>query len=127
MATYWVVPFTTERSGASGISFAGRFTVEEESLEVDGQVDLASLDDGMRGHASVLLSVRREGDLLGRGRLLPGEFADIGQGYRIGYAGLEQWSEIVISRSNYGRWVIAGAIVALVGLALLPFMSWGAR
>lgn len=122
-----VVPFTTERSGPSGISFHGSLTVEKEGLAVGGQVDLESLDEGMRGHAQLLLTVRREGELLGGGELLPGHFADLEEGFRIGFAGLEQWSEIVISRRNYGRWVLAGAAVALVGAVLLPLAVWRAR
>jgi hypothetical protein len=122
-----IVPFTTERSGPSGISFAGRFNVEREALEVDGQVDLASLDEGMRGHASLLLTVWQNGELVGRGHLLPGQFADIEEGYRVGFAGLEQWSEIVISRRNYGRWVLAGCMLALAGAVLLPIAIWRSR
>ena len=110
-----VVPFTTERHGPDGISFAGSFDLAGEGLRVDGRVDLESLDEAMRGHSMLELTVTREDVLLGGGRLLPGHFATIDDGYRIGFAGLEKWSEIVISRRDYGRLVLAGAALALIG------------
>ncbi len=119
-----VVPFTSERRGPSGIVFAGRFTIAAESLAVDGQVDLASLDEGMRGHATLHLEVRREDALLGRGSLLPGHFADMAQGYRVGFAGLEKWSEIDVSRRHYGEVVLAGAALAIAGAALWSLAWW---
>lgn len=119
-----LVPFTTERRGPAGISFNGLFMLEAERLLVEGIVDLATLDEGMRGHATLHLAVSREGETLGSGKLLPGHFAEIGEGYRIGFAGLEQWSEIVISRRNYGRLVLAGGIVALLGGMLWLLASW---
>ena len=119
-----VVPFLTERHGSSGISFSGSFTVEREDLRVEGSVDLRTLDEGMRGHASLALAVTRGGQPLGRGALLPGHFADLDEGYRVGFAGLERWSEIMISRRNYGRLVLVGGAVALVGLLLWPLAAW---
>jgi hypothetical protein len=41
-----IVPFVTERHGPTGISFIGSFTIASEELEVDGAVDLGSLDAG---------------------------------------------------------------------------------
>jgi hypothetical protein len=118
------VPFTTRRDAARGLGFSGSFTVEQEQLEVRGNVDLAGLDEGMRGHATLLLAVARDGVPLGRGELLPGHFADLEQGYRIGFAGLDKWSEIDLSRQNYGGAVLAGALLALVGAVLWPLAAW---
>ena len=119
-----VVPFLTQRQGASGVSFDGSFTVERQGLRVEGSVDLTTLDEGMRGHANLLLALTRNGEPLGRGALQPGYFADLDQGYRVGFAGLERWSEIVISRRNYGHLVLAGGVVALGGLVLWPLAVW---
>ncbi len=119
-----VVPFTSERHGERGISFEGRFELAEENLQVEGAVDLGSLDEGLQGHATLRLTVRRGGELLGRGSLLPGHFAEIEQGYRIGFAGLEKWSEIDVSRRHYGQFVLAGAALALVGGVLWPLAAW---
>lgn len=121
-----VVPFTTERrdrDGVRGVSFEGVFTLARESLRVDGRVDLASLDAALRGHATLHLAVRRDGELLGRGRLLPGHFAEIGDGYRVGFTGLERWSEIDLSRRGYGEVLLGGAAVAGLGLLALP-LAW---
>jgi len=111
-----VVPFTTERRGPTGVAFEGAFTLARESLQGDGRIDLASLDEGMRGHATLDLAVRRQGALLGRGRLLPGHFATIDDGYRVGFAGLERWSEIDISRRGYPEVLLTGAGLAVLGL-----------
>jgi hypothetical protein len=115
-----VVPFTTERRGRDGISLEGEVPGPAEGLQIRGAVDLATLDDGMRGHATLVLAVTRGDRLLGRGSLVPGRFADIEDGYRIGFAGLEKWSEIDISRRNYREVVLAGAAVALAGTLLWP-------
>lgn len=112
-----VVPFTTERRGPTGVAFEGAFTLEQESLQVDGRIDLASLDAGMRGHATLELVVRRDGELLGNGRLLPGHFAEMGGGYRVGFAGLKRWSEIDVSRRGYGEVILVGSGLALLGAA----------
>ena len=122
-----VVPFTTQRSGPAGISFVGSFTIEKESLAVEGSVDLATLDAAMKGHATLVLSVRREGTAIGRGKLLPGHFADLEQGYRVGFAGLEKWSEVDVSRRTYGSAVLAGAALALGGAVFWPFAAWRSR
>jgi len=122
-----VVPFTTRTREQAGISFAGTFTVEQEQLHVDGAVDLDSLDEGMRGHATLTLTVAREGRLLGRGRLIPGHFAEIDEGLRIGFAGLEKWSEIDVSRRHYGGAVLTGALIALAGAVVWPVAAWRRR
>ena len=119
-----VVPFTTKRTGPSGVSFEGSFEVVEAGLQADGRVDLASLDPAMRGHATLHLTLRHEDTLLGRGSLLPGRFADIEQGYRVGFAGLEKWSEIDISRRHYGTFVLFGGAVSLLGGLLWPLAAW---
>jgi hypothetical protein len=122
-----VVPFTTRRDGGEGITFEGSFTIEDEHLAVQGRVDLASLDAGMRGHATLVLAVTREGASIGRGQLLPGHFADLEQGYRIGFAGLKKWSEIDVSRRTYGKAVLAGVALALGGVVLWPLAAWRSR
>jgi hypothetical protein len=122
-----VVPFTTERRGTRGVTFEGTFTIDRERLAVDGSVDLASLDEGMRGHATLALTVRREGAAIGRGKLLPGHFAEMGQGYRVGFAGLSKWSEVDVSRRTYGGAVLTGVALALGGIVLWPVAAWKSR
>lgn len=122
-----VVPFTSERRGPRGVAFEGSFTLKREGLGARGSVDLATLDEGMRGHATLRLELTLEGKPLGRGTLLPGHFADLDHGYRVGFAGLEHWSEIVISRRNYRRWVLSGAGLALAGALLWPVARWSGR
>jgi len=119
-----VVPFLTRREGESGVAFEGDFTVASEGLHVRGVVDLASLDASMRGHARLRLEVTREGHTLGHGELLPGHFAEIDNGYRIGFAGLDKWSEIDVSRRNYGRWVLAGAVLSSLGALAWALARW---
>ncbi len=70
------------------------------------------------------MGVTRDTTVLGQGALLPGHFAAIEEGYEIGFAGLEKWSEIVISRRNYGGLVVAGGLVALIGSLVLPLTVW---
>jgi hypothetical protein len=122
-----VVPFTTRREGASGINFEGSFTIEREGLAVHGSVDLENLDEAMRGHATLALLVKRGETLLGRGRLLPGHFADLEQGYRSGFAGLHKWSEIDVSRRTYRSAVLAGTALALGGAVFWPIAVWRNR
>jgi hypothetical protein len=119
-----VVPFTSERHGSNGVSFQGHLTVEAGRLEVDGKLDLSTLDDRMRGHPTLLLSVARDGDSLGRGSLLPGHFAELAKGYRIGFTDLSKWSEIDIKRRNYRQVVILGGLLALVGGIFWPVTRW---
>jgi len=121
------VPFTTERPGPTGPSFRGLFSIARERLEIEGTIDLASLDEGMRGHATLRLELRRNGTVLGRGSLMPGHFAEIGEEYRVGFAGLEKWSEIDISRRDYGYIVKLGAALILLGAVLWPVAVWGKR
>ena len=116
-----VVPFTTERRGPSGVSFEGHFTVEGEGLEARGSVNLP---DGLDGHASLAVTLTHEGALLGRGTLLPGHFAELRDGYRVGFAGLKKWSEIDLSRRSYRDVVLVGAGLALVGGLSWPLARW---
>ena len=118
------VPFLTRRHGNKGVTFSGRFTVSQDSLAVQGEVDLSTLDEGMRGHAVLALVVRREEQLLGRGHLRVGHFADLEEGYRVGFAGLGRWSEIVISRRTYSDVLLAGGALALAGALLWPLAVW---
>lgn len=118
-----VVPFVTRLHDSAGISFSGNFSVASDDLEVEGHVELSSLDEALRGHATLVLRVARQGTPLGRGSLLPGHFADLEQGYRIGFAGLERWSEIDVSRRNYREVVMIGGILAALGAVAWP-IAW---
>lgn len=119
-----VVPFLTDVGGPQGTAFAGRFTVASESLEVAGEVDLSSLDERLRGHPRLQLQVWHEGVLLGQGNLLPGHFAELEKGFRVGFAGLLKWSEIDVFRRNYSRLVFSGGAVALLGGLAWPLARW---
>lgn len=112
-----VVPFTT-RNDANVLSFNGAFEVKAEKLRVDGAVSLDPLDERMKGHVKLGLVVTRDGAELGRGELLPGHFAELRDGYRIGFAGVKKWSEIDISRRNYPQPMLAGVLLILGGTAM---------
>jgi hypothetical protein len=114
-----VVPFLTQvHDRGAYLSFEEAFTIEDADLAVWGGIDLSSLDEGLRGHAMLVVSVRQAGRQLGEGRLSVGPFAEIGGGYRIGFAGLERWSEIDFSRRNYRRQMVWGFALSLIGLAI---------
>jgi hypothetical protein len=119
-----VVPFTTERHGESGVSFHGSFTVEKEGLEVRGAVHLA---EDLRGHATLNAALIHDGTPLGRGTLEPGHFAELADGYRLGFAGLRKWSEIDVSRRHFGNLVRLGAGLALLGGVSWPLAGWRGR
>jgi hypothetical protein len=108
-----VVPLLTERHGPQGLRFSGAFTVAAHDLRAEGVIRLDSLDDGLRGHATLDLNVTEGGRTLGSGSLLPGHFADLDGGYRVGFTGLHQWSEIVLSRRSYGSVMLAGILLAV--------------
>ena len=113
-----VVPFMTRvHDRGAYLSFEEAFTIEDEELEARSGIDLSSLDEGLRGHAMLVVSVRKAGQPLGEGRLSVGHFAEIGGGYRIGFAGLERWSEIDFSRRNYRRQMVWGFGLFLLGMA----------
>jgi hypothetical protein len=122
-----VVPFMTRLHGPGGISFSGRFSVESDDLEVEGAVELSSLDDALRGHATLTLRVARQGAPLGRGNLALGHFAELEQDYQVGFAGLERWSEIDVSRRNYREAILAGGILAVLGALAWPVAWWFGR
>jgi hypothetical protein len=105
-------PFLTRRQHGRGLSFIGEHEAND-GLVVAGAVDLSSLDEGLRGHATLRVTVSIEGQTLGAGALQLGHFAEISNGYRVGFAGLEQWSEIDISRRHYGGWVLGGLVIAM--------------
>ena len=113
-----VVPFMTRvHDRGAYLSFEEAFTIEGEELEVRSGIDLSSLDDDFRGHAMLAVSVRKAGQPLGEGRLSVGHFAEIGGGYRIGFAGLERWSEIDFSRRNYRHQMVWGFGLFVAGLS----------
>jgi hypothetical protein len=121
------IPFLSRRSDSAEVSFEERFTVSREELEVAGRIDLRSFDKGMKGHATLHLEVLQGGEPIGQGSLLPGHFAEIDQGYRIGFAGLDRWSEIDISRKNYSAVVLAGGGLILLGALVWPLAWWRER
>jgi hypothetical protein len=118
------VPFLTEREGQAGISFSNDFSLEEEGLQLSGRVNLESLDGQMRGHPRLDLEISKNGAVIGRGDLLPGHFAEMKEGYRVGFAGLEKWSEIDITRRNYPEPVMAGLALLVIGLLVWPIAAW---
>jgi len=122
-----VVPFVTRLHGEDGISFSNRFSVAGDDLEVEGTVELSSLDEALRGHATLALKLARAGEPLGRGSLLPGHFAELDQGYQVGFAGLERWSEIDVARRNYRKIIVAGGILAALGALAWPATCWFGR
>lgn len=117
------VPFRTIRDGG-GMSFAETFELGSERLVLHGAVTLDDLNDDMRGHPRLELAVEREGAPLGGGTLRPGEFVDLDGELRVGFAGLQRWSEVVFSRPNYRGLALVGLLVAMAGLAGLAVASW---
>lgn len=109
------VPFATNVHDERKLGFSGTFTIARERLLVRSAIDLSSLDDRMRGHATLGVSVSKDGRELGRGELKPGHFADLADGYRIGYAGMKRWSEIDIARRNYPEPMLAGLFLIVWG------------
>lgn len=119
-----VVPFLTHRQGRAAVTFDGEFEIEKESIVVTGSVELEGLDERMKGHPSLSLAVRKGDQALGRGQLLPGQFADLEGGYRVGFAGLKKWSEIDLSRRTYPLPIFIGGGVFLLGLLIWPVAVW---
>lgn len=110
-----VVPFITSYQRPGVLGFQGEFTIEKEDLRVRGDVDVSSLDERMKGHAKLWLSVSQGGEELGSGELSPGHFAELKNGYRAGFAGLKYWTELDISRRNYITPMGVGALLAAIG------------
>ena len=115
-----VVPFVTERHGPDGLSFHGSFEIGAEDMRVEGRIDLDTLDDALRGHATLWVDVERSGVALGGGPLLPGHFAEIDDRYRVGFTDLRRWSEIVLTRRNYAGLMAPGLAATAVGWLLWP-------
>lgn len=110
------VPFTTSLAGAGGLSFGGDFTSAQDDLRVTGTVDIAELSEKMKGHVKLALQVTRGGAPLGQGQLGLGQFAELGDGYRIGFAGLKRWAELDLSRTHSRLPMAVGAALFALGL-----------
>ena len=67
------------------------------------------------------------GEPLGQGTLLPGHFADLDEGFRVGFVDLKRWSEIDVSRRNYGEPVLGAGLVAVLGVLIWPLAAWRGR
>ena len=119
-----LVPFTTEREGPTGVRFSGQVELADAELTIDASVDIGSLDEAMRGHATLRLVVRRGEALLGQGSLRPGHFVELDEGFRVGFTGLRKWSEIDVSRRTHSRTVRLGAGLALLGAVVWPVAHW---
>lgn len=113
-----VVPFTTASCAPGVVAFNGAFDVAAQQLSFRGGIDLQDLDARMKGHPRLGFELTHAGKLLGRGELLPGHFADLPDGYRLGFAGMKRWSEIDISRRNYPEPMIAGALLIVTGVVV---------
>jgi len=119
-----VVPFTTRRDGAEGTRFAADVELATEGLHLAGEVALDSLDERLQGHPTLRLAVRGGDSSLGTGELLPGRFAELADGYRVGFAGLKKWSEIDVARRNYVGPMLGGFAVAAGGALLWAVAAW---
>lgn len=108
-----IVPFTTGEPSRGVLTFDGAFRTQ--GILVRAAIDASTLDERMKGHVKLGVDVSRDGRLLGRGELFPGHFADLADGYRIGFVGLKKWSEVDVSRRNYAEPMFAGALLALAG------------
>ncbi len=115
------IPFTTRRVAGDRVSFEETFAIGSENMTVRGALDLASLDDELRGHARLGVVVTRAGQELGRGELTMGHFAQLRDGSYIGYAGLKRWAEIDVNRRNYRGPVVAGAVLVALSALVAPF------
>lgn len=109
------VPFTTRARDGRQLAYVGRFEVEAHDLQVSGALDLRSLDERMRGHERVGLTLHSSGKVIGSGELDMGHFARLSDGYAIGFAGLRKWSEIDLSRRNYPAPIFAGVALWAAG------------
>jgi hypothetical protein len=118
------IPFRTQQTAPGLLRFEGEFEVASEGLQIQGAISLEGLNENMKGHPKLGLIVRKGGRNLGGGELMPGHFAEIAEGYRVGFAGMTRWSEIDISRRNYPLPILVGAGVALLGLCLWPLAAW---
>lgn len=113
-----VVPFRSTLEPGRALSFEGEVEVPREKLTIRGAVNLDGLDADMKGHPRLALHVEKDGREVGAGELLPGHFAELPGGYRVGFAGLERWVEVDVARRSYREVVLAGLALAAAGLAL---------
>jgi hypothetical protein len=122
------VPFRTVREGADGIAFTADFEISAERLLVHAALTLEDLNDDMKGHPRLEVEVERIpdpiGGSLGRGKLKPGEFAQLEDGYELGFVGLQRWSEIDFARRPQPLPMFAGIGLAALGLVLWPIAAW---
>ncbi len=118
------VPFRTVREGPAGIAFARDFEISREKLLLRCALALDDLNEDMKGHPRLELSIEREGVPVGAGTLKPGEFADLADGYRVGFAGLRRWSEIDISRRTYDAPIRVGLALFAASVLLWPLAAW---
>lgn len=116
------IPFITRREEPGTVRFEEEFTIRKEGLHVRGEVVLQTLDEWMRGHPVLGLEVKKGDEILGTGTLLPGHFADLKDGYRVGFAGLKKWTEIDISRKNYPLPMFVGSGMVLLGIITWPVL-----
>jgi hypothetical protein len=112
------VPFTSRREGPRGVAFEAELELASEGVQVVAAVDLTGLDEEMKGHPVLAVELRRGGEVLGQGRLLPGHGATMRDGWHFGYGGMKMWSEIDIRRGSSRLPALAGcALVVLGGVA----------
>jgi hypothetical protein len=114
------VPFTTRREGPAGVAFEADLEVASHGLHVVAAVDLDDVDERMKGHPAISVEVRRGGEVLGQGRLIPGHGATMRDGWHIGYGGMRMWSEIDLRRRSYRLPVLLGAALAAAGAVAWP-------
>jgi len=122
-----VVPFTTRREGVEGTSFSAEIHLEREGLDLVGEIALDTLDERLRGHPGLRLAARKGEVPLGEGELLLGQFAELADGYRVGFAGLKKWSEIDVARRNYPMPMVLGLATAALGALLWLVAGWRGR
>ncbi len=85
---------------------------------------LDSLNEDMKGHPLLELSIDRDGKAIGGGKLNPGFSAELDGGHRVLFKGLQRWSEIDFSRRTYTRQMLIGLAVAALGLVIWPLAAW---
>ncbi len=118
------VPFRTIREGPQGVAFLCDIEIPAERLLVHAALSLDDLNDEMKGHPRLEMVLQREGKELAGGALKPGSFADLPNGYRVGFAGMRRWSEIDFSRRNYTDAFLAGLALFAAGAVLWPIAAW---
>jgi hypothetical protein len=117
-------PLRTIREGPDGIGFTGVVELPEHGLLLRVALQLDSLNEEMKGHPVLELTVQREGKPIGGGTLKPGFSADLEGGYRVVFGGLKRWSEIDITRRSYPLPILLGLSLMLAGALLWPLAAW---